>query len=230
MLLVAAALSIAPIALLRGVDPPTSAFMLRSLWTDPASGEACDGVEYQWVDLERISPELPLAVLLAEDQRFFQHDGFDYKEIADAIEDRLEGERLRGASTISQQVAKNLLLWPGRSVVRKALEAWLTTWLERLWSKRRILEVHLNIAQFGPCVYGAEAAALRYFGTDAASLTTAQAALLATVLPNPKTLRAHDPGPYAQKRRAQVMGLMAHHRNGPVGQRVRALYGVKKRR
>jgi monofunctional biosynthetic peptidoglycan transglycosylase len=217
------AVSVGPIALMRSIDPWTSAFMIRSHWADPASDEACDGVEYQWVDFDEISSELPLAVVLSEDQRFFQHNGFDLKEIGKAIEERVEGGRLRGASTISQQVAKNLFLWPGRSVARKALEAWFTAWLERLWPKRRILEVHLNIAQFGPCVYGAEAASFRYFAKRAEELQSAEAALLASVLPSPKKLRAHDPGPYAKKRRSAVVKLMNHHRNRPIGKLLRGL-------
>ena len=186
----------------------------------PATASSTSG----W-DFERISTELPLAVLLAEDQRFFQHTGFDFREIGKALDEHAENGRLRGASTISQQVAKNLFLWPGRSVVRKGLEVWFTAWMERLWSKRRILEVHLNIAQFGPCVYGAEAASFRYFGKDAAALTAQEAALLATVLPNPKKLRAHNPGPYALERQREVSGLMDHHRTGPVGRRLRTLRG-----
>jgi len=201
--------TVLPIALMRWVDPVTSAFMLLSRNADPASGEACDGVEYQWVDFEAISPHLPLAVLLAEDQRFFQHNGFDFDQIADAIAERVEGGRLRGASTLSQQVAKNLFLWPGRSLARKGLEAWFTAWLEALWPKRRILEVHLNVAQFGPCVFGAEAAGFRYFGTDAASLSASDAALLAAVLPNPGRIRAHAPGPYALKRQAEILQSMS---------------------
>jgi monofunctional biosynthetic peptidoglycan transglycosylase len=212
-----------PIALMRVVDPLTSAFMIESHYADPASGQPCDGVEYQWVDFDSISPHLPLAVLVAEDQRFFQHAGFDFDEITTALIDRIEGGRLRGASTLSQQVAKNLFLWPGRSLARKALEAWFTGWLEWLWPKRRILEVHLNIAQFGSCVFGAEAASFRYFATDAASLSAKQAALLATVLPNPNQLRAHAPGPYAQKRQQEILDSMARHQTLSLGTKLRQI-------
>jgi monofunctional biosynthetic peptidoglycan transglycosylase len=195
------ALPALPIALLRWVPPPTSAFMLESRWKDPATGRSCRRVEQQWVPWERIATSLPAAVLVAEDQRFFQHRGFDMNAIADAVEDRLlRGERLRGASTVSQQVAKNLFLWPGRSVVRKALEAWLTVWIELLWPKRRILEVHLNVAQFGPCLFGAEAASRRFFSRSAAELEPEQSALLAAVLPNPASLRADRPGPWLRER------------------------------
>ena len=156
-----------------------------------------------------MSPHLPLAILVAEDQRFFQHAGFDFDEIASALAERIEGRRLRGASTVSQQVAKNLFLWPGRSLARKTLEAWFTSWLEWLWPKRRILEVHLNVAQFGPCVFGSQAASFRYFGTDAASLSASEAALLAAVLPNPSQISAHDPGPYARQRQQEILDSMA---------------------
>jgi monofunctional biosynthetic peptidoglycan transglycosylase len=114
--------------------------------------------------------------------------------------------------TISQQVAKNLFLWPGQSYLRKGIEAWFTLWIEHLWSKQRILEMYLNVAQFGPCVFGAGAASERFFGVPALELTPDEAALLATVLPNPKRLRAHNPGPYASERRAEILELMAVHR------------------
>ncbi len=221
--LAAVACTAAPIALMRVVDPLTSAFMIESHFADPASGKPCDGVEYQWVDLDAMSAHLPLAILVAEDQRFFQHAGFDFDEITSALADRIEGGRLRGASTLSQQVAKNLFLWPGRSLARKALEAWFTSWLEWLWPKRRILEVHLNIAQFGPCVFGAEAASFRYFATDAASLFASQAALLAAVLPNPSQIRAYDPGPYARKRQHEILKLMTQHQTRVLGTLVRQL-------
>ncbi|MFP8880818.1 MAG: monofunctional biosynthetic peptidoglycan transglycosylase [Myxococcota bacterium] len=213
----------APIALMRVVDPLTSAFMIESRFADPATGRPCDGVEHQWVDLEAMSPHLPLAILVAEDQRFFQHAGFDFDEIASALAERIEGRRLRGASTVSQQVAKNLFLWPGRSLARKTLEAWFTSWLEWLWPKRRILEVHLNVAQFGPCVFGSEAASFRYFGTDAASLSASEAALLAAVLPNPSQISAHDPGPYARQRQQEILDSMARHETIGLGTQLRQL-------
>ncbi|MBW2694342.1 MAG: transglycosylase domain-containing protein, partial [Deltaproteobacteria bacterium] len=131
------------------IAPPTTAFMLVSRIADPATGQPCDAVEYSWLDFDLIAPDLGLAVLVAEDQRFFEHAGFDLNAINRALSEHSDGGRLRGASTISQQVAKNLFLWPGRSLTRKGLEVWFTAWIERVWSKRRILEVYLNIAQFG---------------------------------------------------------------------------------
>jgi len=191
-----------------GTWPPlTTAYMLRAHFEDPATGEPCESVEYEWVDREQIASDLPLAVVVAEDQRFTLHRGFDIDQIEKAWRERESG-RKRGASTISQQLAKNLFLWPGGGFARKAAEAWLTLWIEQLWAKQRILEVYLNVAQFGPCTFGAEAAARRYFDRSAADLEPEQAALLATVLPNPARLRAWNPGPYAQKRRAEVLALM----------------------
>ncbi|MHC4164818.1 MAG: monofunctional biosynthetic peptidoglycan transglycosylase [Planctomycetota bacterium] len=203
--------SVAPILALRSVSPPTSAYMLRARSADPATGQPCDHVEYAWVGREAISPELRLAVVLAEDQRFLMHNGFDSRSVRRALREREQG-RVRGASTISQQVAKNLFLWPDPSYLRKGIEAWLTFWIEFLWPKQRILEVYLNVAQFGPCVFGVAAASERFFGVAPLELTPDQAALLATVLPNPKRLRAHNPGPYATERWAEILELMATHR------------------
>jgi monofunctional biosynthetic peptidoglycan transglycosylase len=194
-----------PVAVLRFVPPPTTAFMLESRLADPATGRPCPHVDYRWVPWRDISRHVPAAVLVAEDQRFFEHGGFDANAIGDALGDYARGEPLRGASTVTQQVAKNLFLWPGRSFVRKALEAWLTVWIEALWPKRRILEVHLNVAQFGPCVFGVEAASRRYFGTRAAALSALQAARLAVVLPSPGRMRVDDPGPFAEERVREVM-------------------------
>jgi monofunctional biosynthetic peptidoglycan transglycosylase len=203
--------AVGPILALRQVPPPTSAYMLLARSDDPATGEPCAQIEYAWVDREAIAPDLRLAVVLAEDQRFLLHNGFDTRSVRRALREREQG-RFRGASTISQQVAKNLFLWPGQSYLRKGIEAWLTFLIERLWSKQRILEVYLNVAQFGPCVFGAAAASERFFGVPPLELAPEEAALLATVLPNPKRLRAHNPGPYASERRAEILELMETHR------------------
>lgn len=198
---------------LRSFPPPSSAFMWISHRADPATGLPCAGVEYEWVDAEHISPHLALAVVVAEDQRFFMHRGFDFRSLERALDEAVEEGRIRGASTLTQQLAKNLFLWPGQSVLRKALEVWPTLWMEWLLSKDRILELYLNVAQFGPCVFGAEAASQRYFERPAAELEPEQAALLASVLPNPGRLRAWNPGPYAQQRSEQVLALMLEHRS-----------------
>ena len=202
------AVSTLPLLVLRRGPVDSTAFMQRSLRADPATGQPCAEVEQAWVPRESISPHLRLAVVLAEDQKFLLHNGFDSKAIRKALDEAERGVRRRGASTITQQLAKNLFLWPDATFERKGLEAWITLWIELLWSKQRILEVYLNVVQFGPCVFGAEAATLRYFGKPAAELLPEEAALLATVLPNPLRLRAWNPGPYARSRRDELMSLM----------------------
>jgi len=151
-----------------------------------------------------LSPHLPIALVAAEDQQFPAHHGFDLDAIGRALDHNDDGGRVRGASTISQQVAKNLFLWQGRSWLRKGMEAWYTLWLETLWPKQRVLEVYANIAQFGDGVYGAEAAAQRYFGVASSALNSAQSARLAAVLPSPQRWHAARPGPYVLARQAWV--------------------------
>lgn len=201
-LALAAALLISSLGVgcLRWVDPPTTAFMEQREDLAEARNERHFRLKHAWVDLEQISPALWLAVLASEDQKFLHHFGFDVQAIEDAVEDRLEGRSTRGASTLSQQLAKNLFLWPGQSWVRKALEVYCTLLIEALWPKRRILEVYLNVAEFGDGIYGAEAAARTYFGKSAAALTEHEAALLAAVLPNPKARRANTPSPKVKKK------------------------------
>ncbi|MBN2752575.1 MAG: monofunctional biosynthetic peptidoglycan transglycosylase [Rhodospirillaceae bacterium] len=143
------------------------------------------GLSQDWVSLSNISPQMRAAVIAAEDNRFCRHYGFDFGALQDAVENWDAGRRPRGASTLSMQTAKNLLLWPGRNIVRKALEAYVTIWMEILWPKPRIAEVYLNIAEWGPGIYGAEAAARHHFGISAAHLNRRQAARLAAVLPSP---------------------------------------------
>ncbi|MCP5057001.1 MAG: monofunctional biosynthetic peptidoglycan transglycosylase [bacterium] len=181
----------------RWIPPPTTAYMLQAR-ADAPGGR----VVQRWVPWEQISPHVALAVLAAEDQRFPTHGGFDWQAIGDAIQD--ESGRLRGASTLSQQLAKNLYLWPERSWLRKALEASLTVLLEWTWPKQRILEVYLNVVEFGPGVFGVEAAANRHFGTSAARLKPHQAALLAAVLPSPKKLSAGAPSAYVRERARHI--------------------------
>lgn len=162
--------------LTRFVPPPTSAFMLQSSYP----------VQQSWVAIDELPSYMPLAVVASEDQRFPNHFGVDFTAISNALEDYSDGEGLRGASTISQQTAKNLFLWPGRSLIRKGLEAGLAISLEAIWGKKRILEVYLNIAEFGKGIYGVEAASQHYFGRSARALTSNQAARLAVLLPNPQ--------------------------------------------
>jgi monofunctional biosynthetic peptidoglycan transglycosylase len=152
-----------------------------------------------WVPLDDMSPALARSVIAAEDSRFCSHRGFDFEAIEKAAAGNAAGKTLRGASTISQQTAKNAFLWPGRSYIRKALEAWFTMLIEIIWGKPRIMEVYLNIAEMGPGIYGAEAAARHYFGKSAARLTANEAARLAAVLPQPLVRNAGRPGPYVRR-------------------------------
>ncbi|AOY86915.1 monofunctional biosynthetic peptidoglycan transglycosylase [Marinobacter salinus] len=195
---------LAVIVLFRFVNPPTSSFMLGYQLAAPRQA-----LHQEWVDLEDISPWMPLAVVASEDQRFPHHWGVDFNAIRKALAEYKAGQGLRGASTITQQTAKNLFLWNGRSFVRKALEAGLALGLDLLWSKRRILEVYLNIAEFGPGVYGVGAASRLYFGVPASRLSPVQAARLAAVLPNPKVLSAVDPSPYVWDRVVWIQGQMS---------------------
>ena len=208
-------LTAVPLLWLRWQPPWFTAFTLHSRFADPAPGEPCRDVDYQWVSWQRISPHVARAVVAAEDQRFLLHDGFDFGAIEQAVVDRVTGEsgRLRGASTLTQQLAKNLFLWPGRSVARKGLEAWYTGWLELALPKRRILELYLNVAQLGPCRFGVEAAAEHFFGHGASELDAGQAALLAAVLPNPAKMRIDAPGPYTLARAREIQELVAASRD-----------------
>ncbi len=172
---------------------------LRALW---AGNKAT--VHYDWVPMALISPNMALAAMASEDQRFPEHYGFDFAAIQDALDDQDEGKPLRGASTISQQVAKNLFLWRGRSFIRKGLEAWFTVLLELLWPKERILEIYLNIAEFGDTTFGVEAAAQRFFNKPASRLRADEAARLAAVLPNPLRYRADQPSAYVFKRQRWI--------------------------
>lgn len=200
--------SVLPVLILRWAPPPTSAFMLRASALARLEGRENFALRYRWTPLEEISPEAGKAAVAAEDQLFFHHFGFDLRAIAQVWTRNAEGGRLRGASTISQQTAKNLFLYPGRNFLRKGLEAYFTALIELFWSKRRILEVYLNVAQFGDGIYGIEAASRAYFGKPAGRLTSAEAALLAAVLPNPVLLRANKPSAYVLKRRNWIMEQM----------------------
>jgi len=174
------------IAMLRLIDPPTTMFMLVRTIERARAGQRPHYPQRQPVPSERISSWLRRAVIVAEDDRFYLHYGFDFHEIARALEDHERGKPLRGASTISQQTAKNLLLWEGRSYLRKGLEAYLTVILETLLAKERILEIYLNLVEWGDGVFGAEKAAQTFFGKSAALLTREEAARMAAILPNPR--------------------------------------------
>lgn len=164
-----------------------------------------EGLSKTWVPLADIAPVLPQAVIAAEDNLFCHHWGFDWQALQGELEAYISGTRPRGASTITMQAAKNLFLWPGRSLARKLLEAWLTPQIELLWPKRRILEVYLNIVEFGPGIYGAQAAAEAHFGKRAATLSRREAALLAAVLPNPRVSSAGRPSEYIDRRARTIL-------------------------
>lgn len=197
--------SVGSCILLRWMPPLTSMFMLHRHVED---FPAFKWIDYTWVSAKNISPHAFTAVIASEDQRFMQHFGFDLYAIEASIEDYLDGDSLRGASTISQQVAKNLFLTPSKSFIRKGLEVWFTGLLEVFWSKDRIIEVYLNIAEFGDHLFGIEAASQHYFGIPAKQLSRSQAALLAATLPNPIRLKAASPSNYVLKRRNWIMRQM----------------------
>ena len=218
------AVTVLQVLLLRFVDPPFTAFMAArqiEAWTQRDFGFR---IAYDWRDLDEISANVPLAMIASEDQSFATHRGFDFKAIekARAHNERAEARArkrnkpvkgTRGASTISQQTAKNLFLWKGRGVTRwarKALEAWYTVLIETLWPKQRIIEVYVNSVELGDGVYGAQAAARTYFRKDAMSLTPAEAARMAAVLPNPRRYSIARPGPYVQRRSNAIQRQMRY--------------------
>ena len=174
---------------------------------DRAKVEDC-AYHYQWIDGEQISTNLKLAVVSSEDNHFMSHNGFDWEAIEKAQEYNATHKKQRGASTISQQTAKNVFLWPARSWLRKGLEAYFTVLIEFFWSKERILEMYLNVIEMGPCAYGVGAASGLYFDTTADKLTKEQAALIASCLPNPKKFKLERPSAYMQKRKRKIMKLM----------------------
>jgi len=209
--MIALAVLIAPllaILALRWVPPVTTSTMLQYRIESWHARGSHDRLRHRWVGWDRISPHARIAVIAAEDQKFPHHRGFDTEAIEGAWEERRSGGRIRGASTISQQVAKNLFLWPARSFVRKGLEAYLTVAIELVWPKRRILEVYLNVAEFGRGIYGVGAASEAFFKKPPAELSREEAALLAAVLPSPRRLRVENPSAYVRRRADWIRGQM----------------------
>lgn len=196
--------SIGSVLLMRWVDPFTSAFMLRDRAVALINGDKQYRFSHQWVDWPQISGHVKVAVIASEDQKFAEHWGFDFESMAKAWKQNQRGRKVRGGSTISQQVAKNLYLWPGQSYLRKGIEAWFTVLIEALWPKQRILEVYLNSAEFGKGVFGVEAASRRYFRKSAAQLNRQEGALLASVLPAPKRLLVNKPSGFVRARQAWI--------------------------
>jgi len=193
----------------RWVPVPLTAFMVRDYVGALVARVPGYEFSHDWVPWEQISPQAAVAVIAAEDQKFAYHAGFDLESIDQALEEARRGGRVRGASTLSQQVAKNLFLWPGQSWLRKGLEAGLTVLVELLWPKQRILEVYLNSAEFGRGVWGIEAASRRFFDKPATGLSRHEAALLAAVLPNPARLRVDKPSGYVRARQQWILRQMA---------------------
>ena len=197
-------LSVAWVLLYRFVEPPGTPLMLLRKLDDRYTGK----VDQRWVPLRRISPNAIRAVIAAEDARFCEHSGFDFAEIEKAVRKNRRGGRVRGASTITQQPAKNLFLWPGRNYLRKGLEAWFAVLLELLWSTDRIVEAYLNVVELGNGIYGIEAAARRYYDRSARRLTPSQAAHLAAVLPNALVFSPTDPSRITRARAARIEARM----------------------
>jgi monofunctional glycosyltransferase len=165
-------------------------------------------IMYKWKALEGFSKDVPLSIIASEDQLFPEHFGFDFKAIEKAVEQNSKRKKIKGASTISQQVAKNVFLWPGRTYIRKGFEVWFTLLIEAFWPKWRIIEVYMNVAETGRLTFGFEAAAKRYFNTSAAKLNSAQAALITAALPSPLKMNPARPSAYHQKRKQHILGQM----------------------
>ena len=197
------------VVLYRFVPVPLTPLMIIRCAQQVSRGEKIR-LKHQWVPLEEMSKYLPVAVMASEDQRFLQHHGFDVVEIQNAIEERQSGKRLRGGSTISQQTAKNVFLWPKSSWVRKGFEAYFTVLIELCWNKERIMEVYLNSIEMGDGIYGAEAVAQQHFSRPAKKLSPANCALVAATLPNPLKYSSKNPSRHVLKRQTAIMRQMKH--------------------
>lgn len=202
-------LSILSVLIFKWVPVPFTPLMITR-----AIEQKIDGKEmtcsHDWVALEDISTSLPKAVIASEDGNFLKHNGFDFKAMQKAFNHNNKGRRIRGGSTISQQTAKNVFLWQGRSYIRKGLEAYFTVLIELIWGKERIMEVYLNSIEMGDGVYGAEAAAQYWYKTDAKNLTKKQAAGIAAILPNPRKFKASNSSSYIEKRKGKILKVMRH--------------------
>lgn len=199
--------SVIIVFLLRWINPITSSVMVQRQIQSIFNGDF-DYIKYSWIDYDNCSPYLPIAFVAAEDQNFPEHFGFDVREIKKALKQYERGRRIRGASTITQQVAKNLFLWEGKSFIRKGIEAYFTVLIELLWDKKRILEVYMNIAEFGDMIFGVKMASLAYYKKLPAKVSPAQAALLAAVLPNPKRYSVLKPSGYVRGRQNWILKQM----------------------
>ena len=198
-------LSVVQVAVLRVVNPPFTGTMISNWIADKVTGREAQWLDPEWRPLRKISPHLRRSVLAGEDQRFTTHNGFDFVEMNQAVQDALAGGRVRGASTITMQVARTVFLWPGRNLVRKGLEVYYTVLIEAFWSKKRILEVYLNTVDWGQDAVGAERASKKYFRTNAPYLTAEQAALLAAILPSPHHWSPEHPTEYVKERQRRIL-------------------------
>lgn len=205
-------LSVVSVIIFRWVPVPITPLMVIRSIEQKMDGKKMK-MEHDWVPLEEISPKLQLAVVCSEDQNYLKHFGFDWGAIEKAMKENEEGKRMRGASTITQQTAKNVFLWPGRSYIRKAFEVWFTLLIEIFWSKERIMEVYLNSIEMGDGVYGAESAAQHWYKKKAIKLTKDDAAGIAAVLPNPRKYRANPPTNYITKRKVWIKQQMNYWGN-----------------
>lgn len=206
-------LSILLVVLFRFVAPPITALqIIRGM--EQKDAQASITHKQQWVPLAEIAAPMKWAVMASEDQKFATHYGFDFEAIADAREHNARSKRKRGGSTLSQQLAKNIFLWPGRSYVRKGLEAYFTLLIELIWSKDRILEVYLNEVEMGRGIYGVEAASQAYFGRSTSKLTRRQAALIAAALPNPRVFNPGRPGDFLNRRSEWIVRQMGYFESG----------------
>ncbi|MCW8809749.1 MAG: monofunctional biosynthetic peptidoglycan transglycosylase [Ignavibacteriaceae bacterium] len=202
-------LSVFSVILLKWINPVTSSIMIQRKINALVTFKERQMIAYEWFNYDDISKQMPLSVIAAEDQNFPFHFGFDFEQIGKALEQHDRGRRLRGASTITQQVAKNLFLWEGRSFIRKGLEAYFTLLIELLWSKERILEIYLNITEMGDMIFGVGAASQIYFRKTPDKLTSSQAALLAAVIPNPLRFLVRKPSSYILQRQNWILNQMS---------------------
>jgi monofunctional glycosyltransferase len=198
--------------LFKWVPVPLTPLMVIRCVEQKTSGESLK-LSHDWVSIDHIPMKLQLAVVCSEDQNYLRHYGFDWAAMKKAMRQNDRGKRLRGGSTISQQTAKNVFLWPGRSYVRKGFEAWFTLLIETFWSKERIMEVYLNSIEMGDGIYGAQAAAMHWFGKDAEKLTSAECAAIAAILPNPRVYQANPPSRYVAARKAWILKQMGYWGN-----------------
>ncbi len=197
------------VILYKFINPPVTPLMIIRVLEQSWSGQTIR-LQHKWIDLDNMSPNLPLAVVASEDNLFMEHSGFDFESIEKAKEfnAKKQGKKMRGASTISQQTAKNVFLWPQRSWVRKGLEVYFTVLIEFVWGKKRILEVYLNIIETGNGIYGAESASQKFFGKSASKISRGESALIAAILPNPLKWDPASPTPYIRGRQQWILWNM----------------------